>query len=146
LHADASDWLLLENQTFDLVVCAFGLSDIDDLNAAAATVTRVLRPGGSFVWSILHPCFPGGEHVSASWPSGASYYDEGWWVADGEESTLRRQVGANHRMVSTYFNILSQAGLSLDTVCEPPPGPAWSRPDAAVYPLYLVARHRRPEP
>jgi ubiquinone/menaquinone biosynthesis C-methylase UbiE len=49
----------LENELFDGVVCNFGLSDIDDFDAALATVARVLRPRGWFVFSILHPCFPG---------------------------------------------------------------------------------------
>jgi hypothetical protein len=28
----------------------------------------VLRPGGSFAFSILHPCFAGGKDISGSWP------------------------------------------------------------------------------
>ena len=26
------------------------------------------RAGGRFVFSILHPCFPGGQDVSGAWP------------------------------------------------------------------------------
>ena len=46
-------------ETFDGVVCNYGLSDIDDLDGVLATVSRVLTPAGWFVFSILHPCFPG---------------------------------------------------------------------------------------
>jgi hypothetical protein len=34
------------------------------------------------VFSILHPCFPGGGEISGSWPAGGSYRDEGWWRAE----------------------------------------------------------------
>src|SRR5438876_6059797 len=56
---------------FDRVVCNYGLSDIDDLAGALRTAFTVLRPGGCFVFSILHPCFPGwGRDVPSSWQPG----------------------------------------------------------------------------
>ncbi|WP_165977690.1 class I SAM-dependent methyltransferase [Nonomuraea diastatica] len=127
---------------FDAVVCAFGLSDIDDLEGAVATVARTLRPGGVFACSILHPCFPGGQGVSGSWPGDARYHAEGWWRADGDRSTLRRQVGANHRTLATYVNTLRRHGLWLDAMDEPKPAQEWAatRPDAARFPVFLVMR------
>jgi hypothetical protein len=35
--------------------------DIDDLAGSLSTVAAVLRPGGWFAASIVHPCFPGNE-------------------------------------------------------------------------------------
>src|SRR5665811_1060097 len=67
----------------------------------------------------LHPCFPGGTSVSGSWPTDSSYYDERWWTADGTASSLRRQVGANHRTLSTYINTLRRHHLWLDAMIEP---------------------------
>ncbi|WP_188190094.1 class I SAM-dependent methyltransferase [Nonomuraea sp. SYSU D8015] len=127
---------------FDAVVCSFGLSDIDDLDGAVAGAVRALRPGGVFACSILHPCFPGGLGVSGSWPGDARYHAEGWWRADGELSSLRRQVGANHRTLSTYLNTLRRHGLWLDEMAEPEPAPEWAatRADAAKFPVYLVLR------
>jgi SAM-dependent methyltransferase len=49
-----------DQAAFDAVVCSFGLSDIDDLDGVIGNVRRRLRPGGRFVCSLLHPCFPGG--------------------------------------------------------------------------------------
>lgn len=125
---------------FDLAVCCFGLSDIDDLDGALATVVRCLRPGGRFVFSILHPCFPGAGDISGSWPSGGSYFDEGRWTAAGSRSTLRQQVGANHRMLSTYVVALARHGLNLDVLREPEPPAEWERsaPDAARHPVFLA--------
>ena len=130
---------------FDAVVCSFGLSDIDDLAGAIATVARLLAPGGRFVFSLLHPCFVGGQDVSGSWPSWGSYHDEGWWVAGGVLSSLRRQIGANHRMLSTYVNTLRGHGLVIDRLAEPRPPEEWRerRLDAARFPVFLVARAAR---
>jgi SAM-dependent methyltransferase len=77
---DASRVLGLEVDSFDGVVCNYGLSDVDDLGGALDSVTSLLRPGGFLVFSILHPCFPGwGDDVSSSWPPGRGYFAEGWW-------------------------------------------------------------------
>ncbi|HEX3647254.1 MAG TPA: methyltransferase domain-containing protein [Pseudonocardiaceae bacterium] len=139
-QADAAEPALLAGEVFDAVVCCFGLSDIDDLDGALDTVRRTLRQGGLFVWSILHPCFGGGAGISASWPTGGRYHDEGWWRADGEQSTLRRQVGAHHRTLATYFNALRRHGLTVDEVAEPDPAWVGSRADAGRSPVFLVVR------
>jgi 2-polyprenyl-3-methyl-5-hydroxy-6-metoxy-1,4-benzoquinol methylase len=141
IHADVTVPTALGEGGFDAASCNFGLSDIDDLDAAVAAVSGVLRPGGSFVFSILHPCFAGGKDISGSWPAAGSYYDEGHWTARDARSTLRRQVGANHRMLSTYHGTLRRHGLWLDHLAEPLPQPDWDPAhDADRKPVFLVAR------
>jgi ubiquinone/menaquinone biosynthesis C-methylase UbiE len=142
IRADVAELGLLDRDTFDVVVCSFGLSDIDDLEGAVRNVSRVLCGGGVFVCSLLHPCVPGGQGVSGSWPVTGAYHDEGWWRADGELSSLRRQVGANHRTLTTYFNTFRRHGLWLDEVAEPMPDSGWTsrRADAARFPVFLAAR------
>lgn len=142
---DASDLQVLAGRQFDVVVSNFGLSDIDDLEGTSAAVSAVLVSGGRFVFSILHPCFAGAAEVSGSWPSDRTYYDEVWWQADGNLSTLRAEVGANHRTLSTYVNTLTRHSLQLQQLAEPRPEPEWSetRPEAAIQPVYLVAACRR---
>jgi SAM-dependent methyltransferase len=143
LHADAASQSWLDETGFDAVTCHYGLSDIDDLDGALRGVSAALRPGGRFVFSILHPCFPGGQDVSGSWPAAGSYYDEGFWTADSALSTLRRQVGANHRMLNTYVNALQRHDLRLDEVAEPRPDDSWAvrvGPAVARHPVQFVAR------
>jgi SAM-dependent methyltransferase len=143
VHADVASVSELDDGAFDAAVCNFGLADIDDLDGALATVQRALRAGGSFVFSILHPCFSGTATVSGTWPASGRYYDEGYWIADGASSPLRRQVGANHRTLSTYVNSLSRHGLGLTTMAEPEPPTDWAtddRGDAARLPVFLVVR------
>jgi SAM-dependent methyltransferase len=141
LHADitASD-IPVPEQSYDIVICSFGLSDIDDLDGALSLVAKSIRPQGRFVFSILHPCFPGGGEVSGSWPTGASYYDEGRWTPEGGLSSLRRQVGANHRTLSTYVAGLRAHQFCIDNFIEPPPPSEWtaSRIEAGRHPVFLV--------
>jgi ubiquinone/menaquinone biosynthesis C-methylase UbiE len=141
IHADVTAPGLLSNDQFDRVACSFGLSDIDDLDGAIAAISAALRPRGCLVFSILHPCFAGGKDVSGSWPTAGSYYDEGYWTAQDALSTLRRQVGANHRMLSTYLSALRRHNLWLDKIAEPLPAPDWDQAhDADRKPVFLVAR------
>jgi 2-polyprenyl-3-methyl-5-hydroxy-6-metoxy-1,4-benzoquinol methylase len=144
LHADVTAPGVLGEAAFDAAACSFGLSDIDDLDEAIAAVSAALRPGGCFAFSILHPAFPGGKDISGSWPTDGTYYGEGHWTAREALSTLRRQVGANHRMLSTYLNTLRRHGLWLDQTAEPPPNPGWDQAhDADRKPVFLVARCRK---
>jgi 2-polyprenyl-3-methyl-5-hydroxy-6-metoxy-1,4-benzoquinol methylase len=141
LHADVASPTGLGDARFDAVTCSFGLSDIDRLDQAIGAISAALRPGGRFVFSILHPCFSGGRDISGSWPSAGRYYDEGLWTASGALSTLRRQVGANHRMLSTYLNTLGRHDLWLDQAAEPLPAPEWDQAhDADRKPVYFAAR------
>lgn len=145
VHADATGHLVLGGQAFDGVVCNYGLSDIDDLDGLLANIARLLPGGGWFVFSLLHPCFPGWDRdAPSSWPPDLGYYHEGWWLASN--SGFRGKVGSNHRTLSTYLNSLAGHGLVLDQVAEPRPGTDWQQrlPGAAPVPLYLAARcHRR---
>jgi SAM-dependent methyltransferase len=66
VHGDAAGSVDLPAGWFDAVVCNYGLSDIDDLAGTLGNVHTLLRPGGAFVFSLLHPCFPGwGNDVAA---------------------------------------------------------------------------------
>jgi len=141
VRADLTASGLFAPAAFDAAACNFGLSDIDDLGSAIAAVSHALKPGGRFVFSVLHPCFAGGKDTAASWPATGSYYDEGRWTPRDARSTLRRQVGASHRMLSTYLNTLRAHGLWLDRMAEPLPEPDWDPAhDADRKPLYLVVR------
>jgi len=141
-QGDIGSTAMTADGPFDAVTCSFGLSDIDDLNSAISTIAAAPRPGGAFTFCLLHPCFPGGGDISGSWPSSGTYYDEGWWLPQGHASSLRRQVGANHRTLATYLNSMTAHRLHLDRLAEPMPPIAW-RTDglsAATFPVFLAGR------
>ena len=131
LQADAADQTLLAGEAFDLVLCSMALSDINDLDGALSNVVRLLANGGRFVFSILHPCFPGTDASRPSWsPDG--YFAEGWWLAEGHHG-YRGVVGAHHRTLSTYLNSLVAAGLSVDRLAE-------TAFDGSGLPMFLIVR------
>ena len=123
-----------DGRPFDGCTCELALMDIDDLAGALATVAAVLRPGGWFVASVMHPCFPGNGRGQSSWPPGGGYEREGWWTSPGHNPEgVRIRVGATHRKLSTILNALHDAGLEAERFAEPP----------APVPTYLLWRCRR---
>ena len=112
---------------FDVAACNFGLSDIDDLDAAITAIGDALGPRGCFAFSIVHPCFAGGQDISGSWPASGSYYDEGHWTAHGVRSGLRRLVGASHRTLFQPTSIRCAA-----TVCGWTSSPSRSRSQTGI--------------
>jgi SAM-dependent methyltransferase len=123
-----------DGRPFDGCSCELALMDIDDLAGTLNTVATVLRPGGWFVASIVHPCFPGSQKGRSSWPPAEGYDREGWWTSpDHNPDGARIRVGATHRKLSTFLNALRAAGLEADHFEEPP----------APVPTYLLWRCRR---
>jgi SAM-dependent methyltransferase len=123
-----------DGRPFGGCTCELALMDIDDLAGTLSTVATVLRPGGWFVASIVHPCFPGTEQGCSSWPPGGGYECEGWWISpDHNPAGVRIRVGATHRKLSTVLNSLRDAGLEAERFAEPP----------APVPTYLMWRCRR---
>jgi SAM-dependent methyltransferase len=126
------DWW--DGRPFSGCTCELALMDIDDLDGTLATVATVLEPGGWFVASVVHPCFPGNDKGLSSWPPDAGYDAEGWWTGPQHNPDgARIRVGATHRKLSTYVNGLVDAGLTLERLLEPP----------ASIPTFLLWRCRR---
>jgi SAM-dependent methyltransferase len=123
-----------DGRPFHGCTCELALMDIDDLAGTVSTVTTVLRPGGWFVASIVHPCLPGSELGLSSWPPGEGYEREGFGTSpDHSPEGVRIRVGATHRELSTFLNALLDAGLEAERFVEPP----------APVPTYLLWRCRR---
>ena len=55
-HEDAL-LALGEAGTFDAALCNMALFDISDIDPLFRALSRLLRPGGVFVYTLLHPCF-----------------------------------------------------------------------------------------
>ena len=84
------------DNSFDVVVCHMAVMDIPDIDALFANVRRILRPGGRFALTVLHPCFEtpfdsstgnifeqdkAGNFVACRV---MRYRDEGLWQSGGE--------------------------------------------------------------
>jgi len=108
---------------FDGVLCFMALMDIPELTPTLQSVARILRPGGWFIFSILHPCFHTSQSGEVETSEGTArtirqYFEEGYWRSDTRTGPPGR-VGAYHRTLSTYINSLTDAGLQLLRSCEP---------------------------
>ena len=132
VHGDAADpstWW--DGAPFDGATCEMALMDVDDLDGALRAVAAAVRPGGWFVCSLFHPCFPGKDDGLPSWPPAEGYAAERWWTTDGDG--VRGRVGAHHRRLSSYVNALVDAGFVVERLDE----------GVFALPTILVVRARR---
>src|SRR5207253_4388438 len=132
--------------------CFMALMDIPELAPTLHTVARILEPGGWFVFSLLHPCYNtsrSGELASSEgWTRTiGSYFTEGHWRSDTRTGPPGK-VGAYHRTLSTYVNVLIDAGLAIERMSEPQATgvDAERRPVWAEVPAALIARCRKGAP
>jgi 2-polyprenyl-3-methyl-5-hydroxy-6-metoxy-1,4-benzoquinol methylase len=49
--------IALGKQRFDAAVCNMAIMDIAEIDPLMRSIRQVVRPGGRFVFSLLHPCF-----------------------------------------------------------------------------------------
>ncbi len=59
---DEAQLLALGEGRFDAAVCNMALMDMAAIDPLFRTLPRLLRPGGRFVFTVLHPCF---NHMGA---------------------------------------------------------------------------------
>jgi ubiquinone/menaquinone biosynthesis C-methylase UbiE len=111
---DAQDLVGFDNSSFAGAVCHMALMDIHDVGRAIGSVARVLRPGGWFVCSIVHPCYAPHVEIVGDYLADRQYDKVGGWH-------ILPDV-AYHRPLSTYLNSLADAGLALTRTVEPADG------------------------
>jgi ubiquinone/menaquinone biosynthesis C-methylase UbiE len=141
LQGDAHTLDALGNDSFDGVVCYMALMDIPELDSAVRAVARILRPGGWFAFVITHPCFKTPatgdlvDHTNQSVRrTVGKYFAEGYWDGPGANRNAL-PVGAYHRTMSTYVNSLTDAGLVIERMEEPPRDlqPVWMEVPQLLY-------------
>ena len=126
---DAQRLATIADGTIDVALSQLALMDIADHRAMFGAVHRVLKPGGTFAFSLLHPCFEGpfrlpDEPQFIKNESGADvavavrrYATEGHWQSGG--IGVRGHMGAYHRTLSTLINDLIGGGFVLERLDEP---------------------------
>ena len=126
---DAQHLRTFSDASIDIAVSQLAIMDIPDHRALFGSVRRVLKAGGVFVFSLLHPCFETPFHAPDESPflvdeSGNAiayiirrYTSEGFWQSGG--TGVRGHMGAYHRKLSTLLNDLFAAGFLLDKLDEP---------------------------
>lgn len=116
VECDAQDLAPFADDSFDLVTCQLALMDIPDLDAALASVRRVMRPSASFVFVIGHPVFltPGARFEARDGNvevAVSGYLREHFWRSTNPEGV--RRAGNYQRTMSTYLTALANAELRI---------------------------------
>lgn len=140
VRADAGA-LPFDNASFDAVVSLWTHTDIDDFAALLAEASRVLRPGGTFVYVGAHPCFVG-PHSRFIAAQGVPELHPGYLRAGRYDSAapgvgpdgLRAKVGGVHLPLGGFIQSFLAAGLTLERFAE-----LENRP----YPFIVALRCRR---
>jgi len=153
------------DSSFDFAASFMAMMDMPDQAKALREVHRVLRPGGFFQFSILHPCFvppkrrnirdAAGEPVAVEV---ADYFRrtdgevESWTfstIPEAERSGLTPfQVPRFHRTLADWVDMIVAAGLTLEKLGEPRASAeiAAREPvvaDTRVAPIFLHFRVRK---
>ncbi len=63
---DEAALLRLGPDPFDAALCSMALFDMAEIGPLMRALTRLLRPGGRFVFSVLHPCFNNSSAVQVA--------------------------------------------------------------------------------
>jgi len=100
----------LGTRTFDGALCNMALMDVADIRPLMNAVASLLRPGGRFVFSLLHPCFNNPSTVQM----GELQDREGVFVTTYSVK------------VSRYLTPYTQVGLAMRG--QPVPHPYFHRP------------------
>ena len=163
---DASDGEAVRSlgrRRFDAAVCTMAMMDMPTISPMLSALGHVLKPGGRFVFSVLHPCFNStatrfvleeldrGSVVQQEFSLRISEYIEpkqsmGLAIAGQPEPHYYF-----HRPISALFGACFDAGFMLDGIAEPTfPSPDSDEPRAnpmwwanhAAIPPALIARMR----
>lgn len=152
--------------SFDFAVAFMSLMDMANADRAVAEAFRVVRPGGFFQFSILHPCFHTSGWQGVNDDTGklraievGGYFDG--VTGDLEEWTFSRipedlkdklppfRIPRFWQPLSAWFNMLIDAGFVVDRMVEPCPTEEQVRahPFLAqnrVIAWFLIIRCRKP--
>ncbi len=115
LVADATRTIPFVTGAFDLVVASMVLMCLDDVSTVLREVSRALRPGGEFVFTVTHPCF---SFVRRSLEFGEHRYLDSFASEHRLGPTFASTVSHYHRPLQFYFEALRSNGLVVRSIAE----------------------------
>lgn len=119
----------VERDAYDAVICHMVLMDLPALDPVVAAVAKGLRPGGRFIFTVLHPAFfhqePSPSDSPPPWSRNVTGYLEPteWWI---ESFGGHRHY---HRPLEQYVEALFRHGLLVRRLVEPPTRTGQERPE-----------------
>lgn len=107
---NAQDLTEFADESFDGVLCHMALMDIPDIAATMRSVARVVRDGGWFVFSIVHPAYHPHVEIVSDYLLDHSY--------PKQRPVDWLPTHAYHRPLAAYLNELAHAGFRIERVVE----------------------------
>lgn len=159
--ADISRPLPFDDAQFDIVFTATVLHYVEDLVSFFREASRVIKPQGCLIASVLHPVatayFPLAvssetlprDQWSIEYFGAEKRLIETPWVDFGDVSDEGRQIISYHHTISDYFNALASSGFRLTDLREPQPPSSFAEKNTARYkeamcvPVYLIFKALR---
>lgn len=146
-HVAGASALPFEDGRFDLVMAYNVLMDIEDVPAAVNEIRRVMKKGGVFVISLVHPFRDRGRFAGpqpdAAFVVEGSYYGRERFDAEEKHGGLTMHFAGWSQPLEDYAAALEQAGLAIVALREPVPDEAVDRLQRCRrIPLYLWLKVR----
>jgi SAM-dependent methyltransferase len=155
--ADSDALLALGERRFDKAVCTMALMDMPEFRHLFAALSHLLKPAGTFVFSVTHPCFhsaaiqrfteiseeDNGRHAVRSGVKVSSYISPFARRTEGIVGQPEPQWFF-HRPISMLFDAGFASGFVVDGIEEPhfegslKAGVSWR--DMPEIPPFLVVR------
>lgn len=120
--ANAADLSAFDSEDWDLVFATYTLQYVEPLTACLAECWRTLHPGGRLVFALDHPmrdCFIDADEDELAIYPVRSYFDQRpvqWRFAAAGRSMQRA-----HYAISTWYELITNAGFQLKRLVEPQP-------------------------
>jgi len=127
---DESQLLALGRRRFDAAVCTMALMDMTTIDPLMSALSQLLKAGGRFIFSVLHPCFNNGSNmvVETEDREGEIVRTYSVKVSKYIQPSVTKGLGIIgqpvpqyyfHRPISVLFNACFKAGFILDGLEEP---------------------------
>lgn len=152
LVRNSNDLFDIANESFDIVLCAMMMMDVEDLNGTLKEISRVLKKQGKVFVSILHPCFkPPVEHHWVKEKGIAqvvvrNYFSPTEW--EGNIAGIEQPVIYRHKTLSEYVKVFLANGFYISDMNEPVPTAEQAAKSARIewlkrIPMYLFMELKR---
>ena len=122
VNTSIEEYSQINSSTATLCVSNMVLMNTGNLNEIIDSIYKLLIPGGSFVFTISHPCY---------WPIYWDYFNADWFnyhtetaISADFRTSLSDNLGISthiHRPIDRYINVLVDTGFSLQKFTEPYP-------------------------
>lgn len=127
VHDLSKPLIMLEDKSFDFVLCALALHYIEDWNVTIKEFHRVLKPEGQLIISIEHPFFEYNYYKSSNYFKTEPV--KCIWKGFGNPI----EINSYRRSLNDCITPLTENGFYIDKLVEPKPTMEFEKLDSKHY-------------